>query len=532
MAFPNGTCATAAALTIPSVTTLDITGGSDDPTAPCPSCAYDCDERHFVAWYTFVGTGERVILDTYDSTLDNNDTLLAVFSGTCENLLEVACSEDDETSPNGYLSRVEVDTVANTTYYVLLSNYYAEDAGSYVLTATAITLGAPYMVVVDGTRARCVDATGNSIWTYTDTRLSDPEDGGFYGTGYPSVAIVNDTVFLHAVDTAPQTIALVLDLATGDVLDTLTADASWPASAFWSVQFSLPTATGLAFRATSAKDDNDKVATWAGIIDPETLTYTSYEVGNGFEDARGTARNTNVEIDGVLYYLSNVRTLGGFDYYVPTAIRGINLTDGTQTSVLVNTYDLQQGYVSGGRGHFLDRTEAGQLLYTVLLEDGQGTFGGTEETAYVYLLETDGTIVDTWSYPFADLCPHRFVPVTATTCAVLHGPFADGLSAPPSVGTFDNATGTVTNLTPVGGSWFGTGWNSYSIAMVPSAELTVAALTGSACAATSGTYAINIAIATSGKSVPVMRGVLTAQDATPAAPALGQYHSKHRRIPR
>jgi hypothetical protein len=87
-------------------------------------------------WYSFVGTGEPVRLDTAGSSFD---TALAVYRSTDRGLREVACADNldqDYPLPTASLqAALEMDTVRGVTYRVQVGGVFA-DFGRLALTLT------------------------------------------------------------------------------------------------------------------------------------------------------------------------------------------------------------------------------------------------------------------------------------------------------------------------------------------------------------------------------------------------------------
>ena len=82
-------------------------------------------------WYSFVATETRAIVDTEGSVAPADDSLIAVYSGACGTLVELACSDDDGT---GLLSSVTIDGLTvGETYIIQLASFLADDSGAYML---------------------------------------------------------------------------------------------------------------------------------------------------------------------------------------------------------------------------------------------------------------------------------------------------------------------------------------------------------------------------------------------------------------
>jgi hypothetical protein len=98
-----------------------VTGGNAEPAEePCTFVDPETNEEFevpfgFTAWWTFVGTGGPVTIDTAGS---NFDTVLGVYTGSPGSFTQVACVDDVSDPTFSLQSRVTIDTVAGVTYYV------------------------------------------------------------------------------------------------------------------------------------------------------------------------------------------------------------------------------------------------------------------------------------------------------------------------------------------------------------------------------------------------------------------------------
>ncbi|RKD24594.1 hypothetical protein BEP19_09460 [Ammoniphilus oxalaticus] len=100
--------------------TCDATQNPLDPT-----CVTD---EYFSVWFKF--TAPRNMTIGANTIHSNYDTILGVYTGTCANLTEVACSDDD--GP-GYTSLVFFEALAGKTYYFKASGFDNDDCGQLFL---------------------------------------------------------------------------------------------------------------------------------------------------------------------------------------------------------------------------------------------------------------------------------------------------------------------------------------------------------------------------------------------------------------
>ena len=98
-----------------------VTGGNAQ--APEEPCAFVDPETgdsfpfpiEYTAWWTFVGTGGPVTVDTAGS---NFDTIVGVYTGSPGSLTQVDCVDDVFEPDFSLQARITVDTVEGVTYYV------------------------------------------------------------------------------------------------------------------------------------------------------------------------------------------------------------------------------------------------------------------------------------------------------------------------------------------------------------------------------------------------------------------------------
>lgn len=99
------------------------------------SVGFDCFEDNNneapllnnTVWFSFTGDGETYVIETSDCDGDaeffQSDTQMAVYSGSCDGLTPVDCSEDIDFDGGDYYSSVTLDTEDGVEYYVLVDGY-------------------------------------------------------------------------------------------------------------------------------------------------------------------------------------------------------------------------------------------------------------------------------------------------------------------------------------------------------------------------------------------------------------------------
>ena len=125
----NDLCSGAVVITNAIYTNAQSTLKASSFGDPLPDCV---DGLGHGVWYQFTAPVSGLLyVDTFGSDFD---TGLALFTGTCDDLTEVACNDDY----NGVTSQVSLPTVAGTTYFILAGGY-GSDAGNLVLHLNHLT---------------------------------------------------------------------------------------------------------------------------------------------------------------------------------------------------------------------------------------------------------------------------------------------------------------------------------------------------------------------------------------------------------
>ena len=136
----NDECTGATAVACNSSVTVSnataTTAGSD----PAFSCRFGgAGQGTHTIWFSFVAAGTGASLDLSSSAV--SDTLMAVYSGTCGALTEIACDDDSGT---GLRSLINVSGLtAGNTYFVQVGGFGASDNGSITLALNCAAGPAP-----------------------------------------------------------------------------------------------------------------------------------------------------------------------------------------------------------------------------------------------------------------------------------------------------------------------------------------------------------------------------------------------------
>jgi len=150
-------------------TTLDNTSASTVAGDPAFSCHFGGAAQGVGSmWLTFVATDTSAFLDTNASLV--SDTLLAVYSGTCGNLTEIGCSEDEGV---GLRSELCVENLSvGTTYYVQVASFSAASQGEITVSITCPCEGPPANDACEG----AVEVGCDSVTTF-DNSLATTDAG-------------------------------------------------------------------------------------------------------------------------------------------------------------------------------------------------------------------------------------------------------------------------------------------------------------------------------------------------------------------
>ena len=187
----NDLCSGAIIITNASYTNLESTANASSFGDPVPDCV---DGFGNGVWYQFTApVSGQLTVDTFGSDFD---TGLAVYTGSCGSLTEIACNDD----AGGDTSQVTLLTTAGTTYSILAGGYSAH-TGNLVLhlnhlTPPAFAIQPADESVVVGNNANFNATLTGALpmsfqWYFNGTPLTD--DGRVNGSATASLIISNIT---------------------------------------------------------------------------------------------------------------------------------------------------------------------------------------------------------------------------------------------------------------------------------------------------------------------------------------------------
>lgn len=126
----NDDCANAELIACNGTAQGDNTFASTEASDPAFSCRFGAPDQGVGSiWYRFVATDTEAEASVCNSVAA--DTLIAIYSGTCGNLTELACGEDD---CNGLRSRAcATGLTIGDTYYIQVASFDAAGTGPITL---------------------------------------------------------------------------------------------------------------------------------------------------------------------------------------------------------------------------------------------------------------------------------------------------------------------------------------------------------------------------------------------------------------
>ena len=206
----NDLCSGAILITNASSTNLQSTLKASAFGDPVPDCV---DGFGHGVWYQFTApVGGLLVVDTFGSDFD---TGLAIYTGACGSLTEVACNDDT----GGVTSQVTLPTIAGMTYHILAGGY-SSDAGNLVLhlnhlTPPAFAVQPMSQSVVVGSNASFSALVTGALpmsfqWSFNSTPLVD--DGRISGSTTANLIVSNITT----ADAGSYTLTATNFLGTAD----------------------------------------------------------------------------------------------------------------------------------------------------------------------------------------------------------------------------------------------------------------------------------------------------------------------------
>ncbi|RYE12439.1 MAG: T9SS type A sorting domain-containing protein [Sphingobacteriales bacterium] len=156
-------------------------------------------------WFSFVGDGNLYLIETGQcdpasaNYIDDGDTQIAIYSGTCGSLVPVICNEDGPSAtatsyPAGLSFRPEV----GVTYYMMIDGFRfisgatnALSTGEFCILVNRmpdVTCGDP-TVSAGTTTATATQICNGEAVSFTSTGVASPNVGDFFGASWAITTI-------------------------------------------------------------------------------------------------------------------------------------------------------------------------------------------------------------------------------------------------------------------------------------------------------------------------------------------------------
>ncbi len=167
--------------------------GEPDGTGTAPSLEN-------TLWFTFTGDGNIYFIETgvcagLTNEIDDGDTQMSIYTGSCGSLVAVACNEDGPSATATYYpAGLTLSTVAGNTYYVMIDGFNFNGTlseGEYCILVTQLTT------------IQCNDATvtpGTVSANHTDLCHNDTLIVSTSGVVAPNVGMYNGISWIISSD--------------------------------------------------------------------------------------------------------------------------------------------------------------------------------------------------------------------------------------------------------------------------------------------------------------------------------------------
>lgn len=133
----NNGCTSASTLAVGNsntenvVTGTNLGAGSSSGVAT-PSCGNYAGRD---VWYSAQVPSSGILTVETSNAGDNIDTAIAIYTGNCGNLTEIACNDDIDYSGGNTYSRINLTNQANTTVYIRVWSYNNQTVGNFNIVA-------------------------------------------------------------------------------------------------------------------------------------------------------------------------------------------------------------------------------------------------------------------------------------------------------------------------------------------------------------------------------------------------------------
>lgn len=108
------------------------------PGSPTCHWASNPENVRNIVWYKFIAPSQDVTITTCNSQGTMVDTVMALYSGSCGDLLEVACGDDECGGPTWFSTITATDLKPGQIYYLMIANPGFGTAGTFSFEITAV----------------------------------------------------------------------------------------------------------------------------------------------------------------------------------------------------------------------------------------------------------------------------------------------------------------------------------------------------------------------------------------------------------
>lgn len=139
------TALTGGAIDEPQTSTIYTNTGATSIDDPNPndvvaSCWFGTPLQSNSVWFHFTGDGNTYFIETTDCSgtseyMPDGDSQMAIFTGDCGTLTQVACNEDGPNATTTFEAAIQITTLVDTEYYVLIDGYQ-ETQGQFCMQMT------------------------------------------------------------------------------------------------------------------------------------------------------------------------------------------------------------------------------------------------------------------------------------------------------------------------------------------------------------------------------------------------------------
>ncbi len=301
----NDLCSGAIAMTAGTTYTLN-TAYVTSTNEPTPSCQNSFGKG---VWYTFTPTASGTI--TVSTCGSDFNTVLAVYTGSCASLTEIACNDDNGPACPTVQASLSFSGTAGTAYFIMAGGYGGASGNLTVLVtgpARLIIIPTFDSSITSDPQAANIEATINAAIAIYQSSFSDPITVSITFQEMASGVGLSSTYY-EPFAYSDYRAALVSHASTADdatALAHLPAGASNPVNGDPNVDLTLPLARCLGFSADPPPGESDSIIS----LNTSLMNLSLYSPDSSKYSLFATASH---EIDEVLGFSSALNGLNNGD---------------------------------------------------------------------------------------------------------------------------------------------------------------------------------------------------------------------------